>query len=293
MQWYQSKGIFNVMASKPEDAAPDFIQEAKKRGLYLYEAKTYDPNIGMFGEPIMFFGNAQAEQLVGHSDYLVLFGDKEWITINEKIFNEGFSLVGSSDPLPTTPIAPIARKLKGKSFYLDPGHGGSDPGAVNDNFGFREKIAALEIALKLGLILEAQGAAIFYSRIDNDIRPGLTQRANDANSLNVTAFISIHLNSAENKAASGIETLVYSLNGTAAQLAEKVQGNMVAATGFKNRGVKARPDLTVLAKTKMPAILCEVGFISNDSEALQLFNIHTQDKIADAIASGIVAQFGT
>lgn len=189
------------------------------------------------------------------------------------------------------PIEPTSKSLKGKSFYLDAGHGGKDPGAVNNNLGFEEKVAALEICLKLGERLIRNGATVFYSRT-TDIYPSLSQRASEANSLNATAFISIHLNSAESKSVSGIETLCYSNTGKAFELAEAVQSNLITATGFKNRGIKLRPDLTVLSKTKMPAILCEVGFVSNNEEAEKLFSSPYQSLIANAIKDGVVEEFG-
>lgn len=182
------------------------------------------------------------------------------------------------------------KKLVGKKFYLDAGHGGSDPGAVNNNLAFEEKVAALDICLKLGLLLERMGANVKYSRTI-DTYPSLTQRAREANNFKADAFISIHLNSAENKSASGIETLVYANTGITGKLASVVQSNMVKATSFKDRGVKVRPDLTVLKKTSMPAILCEVGFISNDDEARLLFSKKIQDGLAKAIADGVAEVF--
>lgn len=220
------------------------------------------------------------------------YGPNLYKFVGESDFEQDFELVSVSDS--TSPIIPTPvqnPRLKGKSFFLDAGHGGKDPGAVNDNFSLQEKIAALDICLKLGIQLEKQGADVYYSRTE-DIYPSLTDRATQANSKNVDAFISIHLNSAENKTASGIETLCYSNTGKGFELAEVVQAEMVTATGFKNRGVKIRPELTVLAKTKMPAILCEVGFISNDDEAKKLFDVAIQEKIAKAICDGVIEEYG-
>lgn len=220
------------------------------------------------------------------------YGPNIYKFVGETDFDEDFELVSDSEP--TSPIIPDpvqVPRLKGKSFFLDAGHGGKDPGAVNDNLALQEKIAALDICLKLGIQLEKQGADVYYSRT-GDSYPSLTNRASQANSYNVDAFISIHLNSAENKTASGIETLCYNNTGKAFELAEAVQAELIAATGFKNRGVKLRPDLTVLAKTKMPAILCEVGFISNDDEAKKLFDATMQEKIAKAICDGVIEEYG-
>lgn len=181
--------------------------------------------------------------------------------------------------------------LTGKSFYLDAGHGGKDPGAVNATLGLQEKIAALEVILKLGTLLTRRNAIVYYSRED-DSYPTINERAAEANKLNVTAFISVHLNSADSTTANGVETLCYSMGGTAGKLAQAVQTELVIATGFRNRGVKTRTDLGVLKNTKMPAILCELGFISNNAEAQWLFNENNQESVARAIRNGILEIYG-
>lgn len=220
------------------------------------------------------------------------YGPNIYNFVGESDFEKDFELVSDSDDSKPSITIPVQNpRLKGLSFYLDAGHGGKDPGAVNDNLGLQEKIAALDICLKLGIALEKRGANVYYSRT-GDAYPTLTNRAAEANKYNVTAFISIHLNSAENKTARGIETLCYSNAGKAFELAEAVQAEMVAATGFNNRGVKLRPDLTVLKNTKMPAVLCEVGFISNDAEGKLLFQADFQEKIADAICEGVIKEYG-
>lgn len=297
MKEYEYIGApLKVYASSPNDASVKFCQEAEKLGIYLYEARKFSPDKAGFETVFKCF------QKYGHSNALAFDDDMlvlefyngnfvnpvemTYAVMPPKTFKKWYKLI-ENEPEPEMP----STKLAGKSFYLDAGHGGHDSGAVNNNLGLQEKIAALDVCLKLGELLEAQGAKIFYSR-SGDTYPSLTERASEANAKNVTAFISIHLNSADNKSASGIETLVYSLKGTAAELAEKVQKNMAEATGWKNRGVKERPELTVLKKTRMPAILCEIGFISNDEQAISLFTPQMQNAIAAAIADGVVGQFG-
>lgn len=174
-------------------------------------------------------------------------------------------------------------------FCLDSGHGGKDPGAVNGNK--KEAHAALEITYWLKELLEEKNHIVKLTRTD-DTYISLTERCNISNKFSPSAFISIHLNSAENKSASGVETLRYTKVGsTTKNLAANVQKHLVAATGFKNRGVKERDNLTVLKKTVAPAILVEVGFISNDQEAELLFNCRWQYKIAKAILKGIEETF--
>lgn len=287
MQWYRSNDNVRVLAAKPEDADPDFILKAKEYGFYLLEVRGYDYISDTFiAQAGRYFGKSAGELVAGPGQYLVLFGENEWLGVGEKIFNSLFQPAGDTQKPETPP-----KRLAGKKFYLDAGHGGTDPGATNNNFGLMEKIAALDVCLFLGELLEAQGAEVKYSRT-GDTYPGPTQRATEANNWGADCFISIHLNSADNKSASGIETLVYSTTTPAYKLAEIVQQNMVQATGWLSRGVKTRPDLAVLKKTAMPAILCEIGFISNDEQALRLFDEKVQRKIANAICEGVAEYFG-
>lgn len=182
--------------------------------------------------------------------------------------------------------------LDGMSFYIDPGHGGSDPGAVNTSLDYQEKVAALDIANLLRASLFNFGAQCYMSRLDNATYPSINYRAEEANKREVTAFISIHLNSSDNGTANGIETLCYSNKGVSGKLATAVQEQLIKETGAKNRGVKERPDLGVLRLTKMPAILVETGFISHEDEARKLFSPEWQSRIAGAIAEGVLSTFG-
>lgn len=297
MKQYESTSGIRVYASSPDNASVEFCKEAEKAGIFLYKAKRFNCENVTFETVEKYFAKKDPLLIVASGNMiLILPANKEGITGTTGLeygVIEPFTFEQFYKPIDSIPEKPTPfNKLAGKSFYLDAGHGGKDSGAVNDNLGLQEKIAALDVCLKLGELLEARGAKIYYSRTDNDSYPELVTRTSEANAKNVTAFISIHLNSAKSKTASGIETLVYSLKGTAYNLAEKVQKNFVAATGWKDRGVKERPGLTVLKKTKMPAILCEIGFISNDEQASQLFMPDMQNRIAEAIADGVIEQFG-
>ena len=176
--------------------------------------------------------------------------------------------------------------LTGKLFCIDAGHGGKDPGAVNGTHN--EKDTALAISLKLAAMLEGAGASVLLTR-SGDTYPSITQRANMANNAKCTAFVSIHLNAAENKTATGFEVLVYNSNSSslANTLAKNVEKFMSDAVEWPDRGIKGRPDLGVLKLTKMPAILVEVGFISRDYESKELQKEPTQTRIAMAIYDGI------
>ena len=98
-------------------------------------------------------------------------------------------------------------------------------------------------------------------------------------------FISIHRNSAGNGTANGAEVLVHTLDSTGGKIAKSIQ-KLFAKHGFADRGVKVNPKLTVLKNTTMPAVLCEVGFISNTMDN-KLFDAKI-NKYADCIAKGLM-----
>ena len=146
---------------------------------------------------------------------------------------------------------------------LDAGHGGSDPGAVYK--GRQEKDDTLDLTLAVGDILNKNGIDVYYTRTtDEYVTP--FKKATDANNSGADLFVSIHRNSSENpNQYSGVETLVYSDTGLKAEVARNIN-NQLEDAGFKNLGVDERKNLVVLKRTKMPAVLVEVGFINNDKD---------------------------
>ena len=178
---------------------------------------------------------------------------------------------------------------------IDPGHTQAkdtkgDPGAVNGSLW--ESVAALDIALSMGEMFKGAGCDVVFTRTKGAPDLTLKRRCEIANKADADVFISIHLNSAENKFATGVETLRYGdCSEKTKELASNVQSKLVSATGFKDRGVKIRNNLYVLKHTKMPAILCEVGFISNNEQAKDLFSDDCQFYIAQAIFMGTLEAF--
>ena len=169
------------------------------------------------------------------------------------------------------------------SIMLDAGHGGRDPGAVYN--GRQEKDDTLKLTLAVGQILEDRGLDVEYTRT-TDIYETPVQKAREANEAGVDYFVSIHRNSTpESNKASGVESLVYDLSGINYEMAQDIN-EQLEAVGFVNLGVHARPDLAVLRRTDMPAVLVEAGFINSDVDN-QLFDENFDD-IAQAIAGGIL-----
>ena len=169
------------------------------------------------------------------------------------------------------------------SIMLDAGHGGRDPGAVYN--GRQEKDDALRLTLAVGEILQNNGIDVQYTRT-TDVYQTPYEKAMEANNAGVDFFISIHRNSyPTDNEVSGVETLVYDLSGLKYQMAQDIN-DQLEAVGFVNLGVKARPNLVVLRRTRMPALLVEAGFINSDVDN-ELFDNNFQD-IARAIAGGVL-----
>lgn len=169
------------------------------------------------------------------------------------------------------------------SIMMDAGHGGQDPGAVYN--GRQEKDDALNLTLAIGEILQNNGINVEYTRT-TDVYLTPIARAREANNADVDLFISIHRNSfPRDNEVSGVESLVYNLSGLKLEIAEEIN-DQLEAEGFVNLGVKARPNLVVLRRTKMPAVLVEVGFINSDTDN-ELFDA-SFSAIAQAIAFAIL-----
>ena len=170
------------------------------------------------------------------------------------------------------------------SIMLDAGHGGTkDPGAVYK--GRQEKDDNLRLVLAIGEILSDRGLDVRYTRT-TDVYETPYEKAMKANNAGVDLFISIHRNSfpADNE-VEGVESLIYDLSGLKYKMAQDIN-EQLEGVGFVNLGVKARPDLVVLKRTKMPAILVEAGFLNSDTDN-RLFDDNFED-IAQAIADGIL-----
>ncbi|MDO4672966.1 MAG: N-acetylmuramoyl-L-alanine amidase [Porphyromonadaceae bacterium] len=173
------------------------------------------------------------------------------------------------------------------SIMLDAGHGGRDPGAVYA--GWQEAEEALRLTLAVGEVLQNHGFDVEYTRT-TDVYESPFQKAMEANEAKVDYFVSIHRNSyPTDNAVSGVESLIYDLSGVKYEMAKNIN-EQLESVGFVNLGVKARPNLVVLKRTRMPAVLVEAGFINSDIDN-QLFQNNFYD-IAGAIADGIIDTLG-
>lgn len=168
---------------------------------------------------------------------------------------------------------------------IDPGHGGSDPGAVGPT-GLKESIVAWNIACIVADLLERYGITVIFTR-NGEERVSINKRIEIANYSKTDYFVSIHINSATNPLATGTETFAYAKGVEGDRLAHSIQRNLVQAIGLADRGVKYN-SLQVVRDTTMPACLVEVAFINNPAEEKLLKDVEFLERAALGIARGIL-----
>jgi N-acetylmuramoyl-L-alanine amidase len=225
-------------------------------------------------------------------------------------------------PAPDAQNLVAARPLNGRkirTIVIDPGHGGEDPGAHGPH-GLREKDVCLAIALRVKAALAKQPDLTVLLTRDSDVFIPLRGRTDFANRADADLFVSIHNNaspdpgshgsqvffydsqtsdraaadlvSRENENGDSLEVLLTDLaksvvRDQSIRMARDVQSDLGTAIKLKRRNVSYAP-FFVLARTKMPAILVEVAFITNPSEERLLKNEAFQQKVADSLAAGLV-----
>lgn len=166
--------------------------------------------------------------------------------------------------------------------FLNPGHGGKDPGAVSAS-GIKEADVCRKVAEILEERLKFNGYPVQLFQEKNHY----TEVSKEENKSGAAVFISIHCNSAADRNANGAEVLYYTASSKGKECAAIMQKELIKATGLRNRGIKPRNDLHVLNRTKAPAILIELGFLSNPKEEKML--AQNPEMFANAIWEGIKA----
>jgi N-acetylmuramoyl-L-alanine amidase len=161
--------------------------------------------------------------------------------------------------------------------YIDQGHNPEAPNTGAEGNGLREQ----DISYEVGQLLYEKMATnpnyvVTLSRPTPTTQLGtsnagsLQARVQGAIAFGADLFLSIHTNASTDSSANGTEALVYAVNSSAGRIAEDIVRQVTTLTGLRNRGVIARPGLYVLRKTPMPAVLVELGFISNPSDAAMM-----------------------
>ncbi len=177
-----------------------------------------------------------------------------------------------------------------KVIVIDAGHGGKDPGAIIKEEELYEKTIVFNSALQLREKLKNYGYRVYMTR-DHDVYVDLYGRTELANQIGADAFISIHANAAESLSAEGVETLYVEDERGSKAFANAVQKGMVKATNAKNRGIVNRPELVVIRETEMPAVLVEIGFMTNLEEREKLLDDRYINSLTSGIADGVVNYF--
>ncbi len=187
------------------------------------------------------------------------------------------------------------REKYNKIVLIDAGHGGRDPGAVVS--GINEKDLNLAMVKELIRLLEIDGTIKFYLTRTTDVYPTLQERVDLAQDIQADIFISVHNNATFNTAVKGTETLYFptsqenasGLNGK--KLAEIMQRTLSAQIGSYNKGIIPRDGLYLLKHTTMPAVIVEVGYMSNAEELNKLKTSGYINQSAMGMYRGILEVF--
>ena len=182
--------------------------------------------------------------------------------------------------------------------YIDQGHNPRSYNTGAEGNGYFEQ----DITYRIGVLLNGyfESNPEFESRLSRPTpdtilgtsnSTSLTARVRDANTWGANLFLSLHTNASVNPLANGSECLIYSYTAEeAAAVAEDILEQMTLITGLKNRGIVERPGLYVLRRTNMPAVLVEMGFISNAEDAELLAN--SPNLFALGIYRGVLQYYG-
>lgn len=188
--------------------------------------------------------------------------------------------------------------LLGKVIYLDPGHGGLDPGAMYKDI--KEKDINLEISKKLEKQLTQLGAIVYLTRygdydlsVNNTInrkRSDLSRRSNIINKSKCDLFLSIHLNAEKTGMWKGAQTFYHNNHSENKMIAELLQQQFRKDLNSK-RKAKNKNDLYLQKRIRVPGVLIEVGFLSNTNERYLLKQESYQKKVVLSITNALLKYF--
>jgi len=185
--------------------------------------------------------------------------------------------------------------LLGKVIYLDPGHGGVDPGALSGDL--RESDMNLEISFKIQQELEKNGAIVYMTRygdydlaVNNAVlrkRSDLSRRANIINASNADLYLSIHLNADISSTWKGAQVFYDSVNKGNENIA-KIFQEQFSKDLNTNRSYKKLQDQYMYKRINVKGVLLEVGFITNPNERYLLTTKKYQEKIAVSVSKSVI-----
>lgn len=282
-------GPVEASANLVADTAPRLVVSIKASPGQLSGSRTLDGQIAERANLAEVSGGSKMvidlTDAIDNNDYRL------FILPNDAKANRPFRVVIDIN----RPIPPVnfnfTAGLKDKVIAIDPGHGGTDPGAVGLN-GTQEKTVTLAVAQRLQALLERAGAKVIMTRqTDRDVY-GPNSSATDELGARVVAagkadiFISIHANSFTDRSVSGTATYYYSKSLYDAMLAQNLQAGLIKAGNLTNRGISSA-NFYVIKRSTMPAALIELAFISNPNEEALLKAPDFQQRMAQGIYQGI------
>ena len=193
-----------------------------------------------------------------------------------------------NDVLPT-------EKAKKLLVVIDPGHGGSDVGAIGkegDKAVLYEKDVNLAVSLYIEEYLKAAGVKTYMMRTD-DVAVALSDRPEIANDLNAALYLSVHSNSFKNHEVNGTTVLYYAAEKETGKFSGKtfanlLQKEMVSALGTYDRGLMDGSEMYVIRKTTMPSVIAEMAFISNPDDREKLASDQYRKKVAYGMARAVI-----
>ncbi len=260
----------------------------------LYLEKKYNFTLPFNASNILGYGDIAVGDNYIDTISIQNYQNNTIITVNEKSIL-AFNITEDNNYIYIKALLP--KEKYGKIVVIDPGHGAKDNGTQHN--GLLEKDVNLDIALKLYSQLQNDGSVKVYATRLTDVKPELDERAAFANGVG-DVFISIHQNSNDNEKINGTEVYFYKHPTdvepylTSKKVATAVQANLIATLASNDRKVKEqtlKESYAVLRNTTIPAVLIEVGFVSNKEEAAKLAADDYRQKTADAIYRSIIEIF--
>ena len=191
----------------------------------------------------------------------------------------------------------ITRVRTGKNsdylILIDPGHGGTDPGASDFSKTYWEKDCILPVQRSLEKRLLDLGYVVKKTNDTVDSYVGIHDRAKMANELMPDIFISIHANASDYAKPNGMEVLYASEDKNPnkekgqARIAQIFNDEVSKATGLNSRGIKNRPEIVVVGKSNVSAVLLEMGFLTNERDLALLKDPAFLERVVDGLVSAI------
>ncbi|MDD4526588.1 MAG: N-acetylmuramoyl-L-alanine amidase [Candidatus Margulisbacteria bacterium] len=294
--WYQTFDKYNLLSILGVDMGKISWEQKEN----ILEIDIPDASYGAKG--VYYFNDPFLEKIVGSqyswdpvaSRMSIYFKSPPQLKIEQsgdkidiRIDNSKGKVVYEKKQVVAPRETPVSLKiLSGKKIVVEAGHGGGDVGAIG--FGGRyEKWFTLDTSQRIKDILTSYGATVLMP-LQKDASMSLSGRTQFANRNDADLFISVHFNAFHSEYIGGISTYYYS--ATSLPIARHVQREMVSALGLRDIGLR-QARFFVLFHTKMPAILIEPCFITNKNEYEMLLKPENRDKIASAVAKGVVAYY--